>query len=636
MTFIYFTIAVSVACLSLYGWGLLFNRLAKCPVRNWVVTIIIGLGVVIFLGGVLNLLRLAYGWAFDILLVIGIVLAGWFIRFKLKLPHKQSEWLCAAVPGLLIAAIMVFTVKTQLPPRAFNWHDDFEKYFAHPVRMLETGTLFGSPLNALGSETLGGQAVLHGFILNHFQIQYINGADAVFGLLLCLLLPISIFGLQPRYLPMFVLSPLVVFFINPQYVNVSALYLGSAFIMTSILLFCGHDDSVNNKKVENLPSPILTGIIFAALIALKSNFVVFPPFLVILFVTVLAISGLPPRRLIRWGLVTAGMTLLFLLPWLFLYLPYYIHSSFAPPPQVKDIVIPHDTPLNLLSSEPLFYGSTSLHYTFLCIAIAIATAGTVLYKTNKRILNTAGLVAASGAIIAVYLLFTLTCSLISGFWTSIRYSIPFLIAGVPLILSLVYLRSVINNHTGASPLFTEIAPILGIIIISSFYHSFTNRIRQAYYSGSVLAFSVMATDKNFIEYSKEVLYGDTKQRIISAQEQVPTGQAIVASISTPFYLDYKRNIIYDAERSGIATPWATIPDVNYFLLQYKGPAVRSIRKYFRPIPGKRERYISEKCIAFLRFFQDLRKTADVIYSDGTMLVARKRVPLPGQNNQPLK
>lgn len=148
MTFIYFTIAASVACLSFYGWGLLCQRLAKYQVRNWIMTIITGVGVVIFLGGVLNLLRVAYGWAFDILLVIGVVLAGWFTRFKLKLPHKQSEWFCAAVPGLLIAAIMVFTVKTQLPPRVFNWHDDFEKYFAHSVRMLETGTLFGSPLNA--------------------------------------------------------------------------------------------------------------------------------------------------------------------------------------------------------------------------------------------------------------------------------------------------------------------------------------------------------------------------------------------------------------------------------------------------------------------------------------------------------
>jgi hypothetical protein len=636
MIFIYFIIAASVACLSLYGWGLLCQRVDKYPVRNGVVTIIIGLGSVIFLGGVLNLLRLAYGWAFDILLVIGIVLAGWFTRFKIKLPRKLSEWLCAAVPGLLIAAIMVFTVKTQLPPRVFNWHDDFEKYFAHPVRMLETGTLFGSPLNALGSETLGGQAVLHGIVLNHFPIQYINGVDAVFGLLLCLLLSVSMFGLRAAYLPMFVISPLVVFFINPQYVNVSALYMGSAFIMSSILLFAGHDDSENNEKADDLPSPVLIGIIFAALIALKSIFLAFPPLLLVLFTIILALFGRPLGRLIRWLLLTAAMTLLFLLPWLLLYMPYYFNASFTPPADVKDIVVPHDRTLNLLSTHTSFYGSTPLHYTFLCIAIAAAISGAVLWKIKKRAIIPAGLVAGGAAIIAAYLLFVLSSSLVSGFETSIRYSIPLLIAGTPLILSAVYLLAFGNKHIGFSWCLAIITPLLGILIIISFYSSCIARVRQASETGSILAFSSTATSKNFTEYNREVLYGNTKSGITSAQEHVPPDQPVVVLIGAPFYLDYKRNTIYDAERSGIATPWATIPDANYFLFQYEGPAIRNLGVYLHPAPGKREMYISEKCIAFLQFFQELLHSADVIYNDGTTFVLRKHVSLPEQNTRPPK
>ncbi|MGD0078877.1 MAG: hypothetical protein ABSB91_09690 [Sedimentisphaerales bacterium] len=631
MIFIGFTIVASVACLCLYGWGLLCLRLSKYPVRNWVMTIIIGLGVVIFLGGVLNLLRLAYGWAFDILFIIGIALAGWFTRFKFKLPRKVSDWLCAAIPGLLIVVIMLFTVKTQLPPKVFNWHDDFEKYFAHPVRMLETGTLFGSPLNALGSETLGGQAVLHGIVLNHFPIQYINGVDTVFGLLLCLLLSVSMFGLRAAYLPMFVLSPLVVFFINPQYVNVSALYMGSAFIMTSILLFSCPDDFENNEKAGKLPSPVLTGIVFAALIALKSNFIVFPPLLLILFVTARAVFGRGLGRLIRWMLLTAGMTLLFILPWLLLYLPYYIHSSFAQVPHTADIVIPADRPLNLFSAQPLYYNSSPLHYTFLCMAIAAIITGVVLWKFKKHANIPAGLAAGGAAIIIAYLLLALLSPFISGFEISIRYSIPFLIAGPAVIFSLVYLRAVENKHIGFRIAFAVITPLLGIPIIISFYSSCMARVRQASETGSILAFSSTAASKNFIEYNKEVLYGDTKQRVISAQQQVPAGQPVVALIGAPFYLDYKRNTIYDAERSGIATPWAIIPDVNYFLLRYKGPAVHSIGEYLHPFPGKRELYISEKCIAFLRFFEQLLHSADVIYDDGTMLVIRKRGPVPGQN-----
>lgn len=246
------------------------------------------------------------------------------------------------------------------------------------------------------------------------------------------------------------------------------------------------------------------------------------------------------------------------------------------------------------------------------------------------------LLSGGAAIISAYLLFVLSSPLISGFDTSIRYSIPFLTAGPPVIFSLVYLRAIENKQTGIRILFAVITPLLGSLIITSFYSSCIDRIRQAHNIGSILAFSSKAAEKDFIEYNREVLYGDTKLRVISAQQQVPAGQAIVAAISTPFFLDYKRNTIYDAERSGIATPWASVPDVNYFLLQYKGPAFHTINEYLHPPPGKREHYISEKCIALMRFFQDLRKTADVIYNDGTIFVAKKRGSLPGQNTQPLK
>jgi hypothetical protein len=340
--------------------------------------------------------------------------------------------------------------------------------------------------------------------------------------------------------------------------------------------------------------------------------------------------------MIRWGLVTAGMTLLFLSPWLLLYLPDYIHSSFASPPHIKDIVIPYDRPLNLLSVLPLFYSSTPLHYTFLCLAIAIVAGGAILYKTEKLTIFPAKLATSGGTIIAAYLLFIQTSPLVSGFETSIRYSIPILIAGTPLILSLVYLWAVGNKNIRFSPLFTVIAPILGTIIIFSFYPSFAVRIRQAYQNGSILAFSSNAVKSKFIEYSNRVINGDVKQRVISAQEQVPAGQPLLAWLSTPFYLDYRRNTVYDAERSGIATPWASIPDANYFLIQYEVPPVRTLGVYLHPKPGKREIYISKKCIAFLQFYQQLPKTTDAIYDDGKILVFRKRNPLSGQDTQPLK
>ena len=623
MIFIGFTAIAIGVCTALWGWGVLCQRLAKYPVRNWAVTIIFGLGTIIFWGGVLNLLRLAYGWTFDGLLLIGIVLAVKYRKFRPQLPRDTGEWFHLAILCMPIVLIMFFTVKTQLPPEAFNIHDDFEKYFAHPVRMLQTGTLFGSPLSALGSETLGGQAVLHAIVLNHFPVQYINGVDAVFGLLLCLLLSVSIFPLRAEFLPMCLIGLLMVFFINPQYVNVSSLYIAGAFIMTSILLLSDVHGYENDEKTKKLPSPVLAGLIYAAPIASKSIFVLFPLFHLLSFVIVLKIFGVDFRRLVRWGLMTVGITLLFISPWIFLYLPNYIHSSFAQIPHRADIVVATEEFPNLLSTSPLVYGASFAHYTFICIAPLVSVIGAVLWKRRERSIALAGLMAGGVAVAFVYLLLLSLGPAISGYETSVRYAVPVLIAGAPIVLSLIYLMAFRGGASWFKLSFVAIPLLLGILIIISFSSSLMDRIRQGYNSGSILAFSRLAAKSEYIGYSQEVIYGDTHSRVIAAQKHVPAGQAVVVLISTPFHLDYKRNTIYDAERSGIATPWAYVPDADYFLFEYRGSAVSTLEQYLNPTPGRRERYISEKCILFLQFFQELRKNSDELYDDGRIVVLKK-------------
>jgi len=624
MVFIGFAVVVIIVCTALWGWGVLCQRLAKCPVRNWAVTIIFGLGSIIFWGGVLNLLRLAYGWTFDGLLLIGIALAVKYRKFRPRLPSDAGEWFHLAILCVPVVLIMFFTVQTQLPPKAFNYHDDFEKYFAHPVRMLQTGTLFGSPLSALGSETLGGQAVLHAIAINHFPVQYINGVDAVFGLLLCLLLSAGIFPLRAEFLPMCLTGLLMVFFINPQYVNVSSLYIAGAFMMTSILLFCDVGGYENDEKTKKLPSPVLAGLIYAALIASKSSFVMFALFHLLSFVIALKIIGVDFRRLARWGLSAAGATLLFLLPWILLYLPYYFHSSLAQAPHRTDIVAAAEEFPNLLSTSRLVYGASFAHYTFICIAPLVFVIGAALWKRKERSVGLAGLMAGGVAAAFVYLLLLYLGPAISSYETSVRYAAPVLIAGAPVILSLIYFMAFRGGASWFRLSFVAIPLLFGILIIISFSSPLMDRIRQGYNSGSILAFSNFAATREYIEYSEEVIHGDMHSRVIAAQNYVPAGQAVVAWMGTPFYLDYKRNTVYDADRSGIATPWAYVPDADYFLFEYRGSAVSTLEQYLHPSAGRRERYISEKCILFLQFFQELRKNADEIYDDGRIVVLKKR------------
>ena len=96
------------------------------------------MAVVVFLGGILNLARIAYPSALAIVVGIGILLS--LIGFRV--PPARF---------LLAVPVLIFTIATQLPPSVYNLYDDYQKYFAYPVRMLETGTVFGSPSQRNGS-----------------------------------------------------------------------------------------------------------------------------------------------------------------------------------------------------------------------------------------------------------------------------------------------------------------------------------------------------------------------------------------------------------------------------------------------------------------------------------------------------
>jgi len=117
-----------------------------------------------------------------------------------------------------LAAVMIgLAVITQSAPSAFNHHDDYQKYFAHVARMVQTGTLYGSPMNTLGSETLGGQAFLQSPFVALLPIAYINTADAVFCFSLMLFLSGGVALGRPFMAPTAVLAMLLIWLFEPQY-----------------------------------------------------------------------------------------------------------------------------------------------------------------------------------------------------------------------------------------------------------------------------------------------------------------------------------------------------------------------------------------------------------------------------------
>ena len=90
--------------------------------------------------------------------------------------------------------------------------------------------------------------------------------------------------------------------------------------------------------------------------------------------------------------------------------------------------------------------------------MAICVFGIVLRRWHKpvncrRHIALAGLVASGACIVAAYLLIIALGPTVNGYEHSLRYTIPFLIAGAPIILSLVYLWAIKRQLFGFQIIF---------------------------------------------------------------------------------------------------------------------------------------------------------------------------------------
>ena len=308
-------------------WGVGRFTLRRCGrSASFPVCMGVGLAVLIFAGGILNCAHVARApalWALAVAMAVVSFLEA--RHFKFEPIQGRAAWIELVAAGLVIAGVTLFAFHTQLPPRVFNCDDDFQRYFSHPVSMLATGTVLGSPLGGMGSTTLGAQAFLHGFVLSVLPIGYINGVDAVFGLMLLMLICAAAgWRRYPRF-PGAVLGPIMVAMINPRYVNVSSLYLGAGLMATAVML-------VVDEEEESGPPALILGVVYASLVALKSTFVFFPVLHAPLAALMLAsrsrpwkeTRNRPQMEVIRWLVLVTLWAGLGVTPWIATHLPNYL------------------------------------------------------------------------------------------------------------------------------------------------------------------------------------------------------------------------------------------------------------------------------------------------------------------------
>lgn len=592
-------VGIGVITCSLYGWGRLARRLTRHPSGTWPVTVALGVSCVIFLGGLMNLCRLALPVGLAGIVFIGLTLTTLARRQDgislWRIGTRNVRWE-SALQWTAALALTGFTIAFQLAPSLYNTGDDFQQYFPHVVRMVETGTLYGGPLNGLGGVTLGAQAFLQGFIVAFFPIRFINGADAVFCFFLCLVLPLAVTIERPALGVAGLAGTLAAFVIDPQYINVTSLFSMSAIFSALVILSVDPREGPDGASLcwHQSAAPAL---FYAGAAALKPTSLVFLGLHFVITIIASYLETLNARgTLARAGRIVAW-ALIFISPWLLLYSPYYVVGLLNPIGQsVNDLLNPigqssgllpelRGLPsiASLLSPAGTFYGSPRLLYTVLGAGLLSCAVLAVLRgcrePCSRRSWTTlATALAAAGA---SYFFWVVIGPSLHEPAAVLRFSIPALIGTTSAALPLWAMLS--SRRTSA------VAIIAAAVLLFLFIPATHERVSRLFHEGTELAY-LHNWSRGGVEHARHVV--DSTQRgnaagIRSFQELIPSGETLLVWVVTPFLLDFNRNKIIDMNVEGLGKPWARIPAVRYVLWQYKGYAVNTPEILSRDISGGR-------------------------------------------------
>src|SRR5215212_9635116 len=160
---------------SAWGWGQAFATVYRLPIlRLGAFTTVLGLAVLSFIGGILNLVGFARSATLVSLVLLGGVFSvvvllrnqGWRRVFRSSRSGvAEKRWL-SLTPVFMALAITILAGVCLMPTSIFNFHDDFHTYLPRVIRILESGTIAGNPFDGMGLDSLGTQSFFQGFFIS--------------------------------------------------------------------------------------------------------------------------------------------------------------------------------------------------------------------------------------------------------------------------------------------------------------------------------------------------------------------------------------------------------------------------------------------------------------------------------------
>jgi hypothetical protein len=644
---------VTFFLLSAYGWGRFCGLFCDVRILKFhSLSAVLGLALLNFIGGLLNLFSLATTPVLFALMLAGAVFAGVTVfrtrPWRALYPGRRTDglnwrWIDAgrsAIPIILALVAGADACSRLMPTTVFNAGDDFHTYAPRVVRMVQTGSVGGNPFDASGLDSLGTQSFFHGFFLWDSKIELLNGFDAVacFTLVLLLVAEVSLRWRMPWYVG--TLGVICLTVINPQYVNISPLYSGG--LLVAGLVVCGamlsRPLSVGGSK-RACRSVIPLALMASTLVTLKVTLAFFALFYLLFFWTFLFAQASHRPDVLKSALLSGCWCGGIILPWALVHLPVLLRAkrlglefgSGATVASNYPYMAAHDI-AGLFSFEPLFYGNNPVAFHFLVlICLLFAFAGlSSLASSSRRAAGLSSVVAAGLAVPVVYLVFADLFNAETG----IRYSCPILIGVVATggICCLRFRRGSISRERYQHGILLSSILMGGVIL--TFATNFWFRVRRSAEARTLLSFPLTQPYTDLMKYMLSEAEMSYTRALQTRME--PGAGALIWTVA-PFHLNFRGNRLFLVSESGLTSPALHFPagvsleslneylhkwGIRYVLIETRGGAVREEKDLEELLKSELPAYrkVGDYALYFRKSLMTMAERSRFRYSDGRMLL----------------
>jgi len=604
---------------SIAGYGAILLRLFNLRHPSIALAATSGFGVIILLGGCLNLLEAITPPILIALTLLGL-LAAIFLRITLtdsgpEYPTAPSSHLSKAVTLTLLAAALVFAVRYAATVHwpSYQVSDDPNFYLAAPAKMLQLHHYAADPFSERRiMSSIGGNYFLQDMVLAILPLADVQMADRALGLLLLAFLSFGLaaeFRLTQAQRAFFTL----LIFVTPQLqFNLTFVILPSALFFGLVYLAANRRLIAENQTLQAVLLGAVTGVVAST----KSTYLPHG----VVFVACIALiharrRGLPAGAKIFF--LAALSCLVVMAPWMIAshatsgtwFYPSlgqgYQYSAYGlyPAPTGAGLsiilhkVIPFCAPLFLLLALEWFLGDRD--------------------EQGEAII----------ALSAAALCATLLVGIGTGGDSVRRYNYPCIIPAM-LLLYVVFSRR-LNAAPGArqwSILRTLTVAFIAYTAITTWRNKFTNEFDQI-----PLSLKAALYDTPIVPPSVEAEY-------VVMQAAIPTNAAVLATVNDPFLLDFRAHRISIADYPGAASlppGWPSREDgealARYLLannLRYLVYSYKDFAGFDEGAPHvihdpTRTQWIHSEAAITLRSHQqyaELARTRRHLYDDGQMYV----------------